>query len=118
MYNFFHLKLGESRAATIACAYLMLKKNYSATQVELWMLTKMGFLRIINIENTHILFMVPKQNKKGAPILHTCPSTLSKALQYMRNTREVQPNFGFLQQLAEMDNGLRKERYRQSGFRG
>ena len=58
------------------------------------------------------------QSKKGAPILHTYPSTLSKALQYMRNTREVQPNFGFLQQLAEMDNGLRKERYRQSGFRG
>jgi len=63
--------MGESRAATIACAYLMLKKNYSATQ----------------------------------------------ALQYMRNTREVQPNFGFLQQLAEMDNGLRKDRYRKYNYK-
>ena len=63
--------LGNSRAATIAAAYLMLKKNYSATQ----------------------------------------------ALQYMRNSREVQPNFGFLQQLADMDNGLRKDRYRKYNYK-
>merc|ERR1719474_1195491 len=30
----------------------------------------------------------------------------------MRKTREVQPNLGFLQQLATVDNDLRKERYR------
>jgi len=58
--------MGYSRAATIVAAYLMLKKNYTATQ----------------------------------------------ALMYMRNSREVQPNLGFLQQLAEVDNDLRKERYR------
>ena len=63
--------LGNSRAATIAAAYLMLKKNYSATQ----------------------------------------------ALQYMRSSREVQPNFGFLQQLADMDNGLRKDRYRKYNYK-
>ena len=63
--------LGNSRAATIAAAYLMLKKNYSATQ----------------------------------------------ALQYMRNSREVQPNFGFLQQLADMDNDLRKDRYRKYNYK-
>jgi len=63
--------LGNSRASTIACAYLMLKKGYSATQ----------------------------------------------ALQYMRNSREVQPNFGFLQQLATMDNSLRKERYRKYNYK-
>jgi len=62
--------MGTSRSATIACAYLMLKKGYSATQ----------------------------------------------ALQYMRNSREVQPNLGFLQQLAEKDNDLRKERYRKYTF--
>lgn len=62
---------GNSRAATIAAAYLMLKKNYSATE----------------------------------------------ALQYMRNTREVQPNFGFLQQLADLDNDLRKERYRKYNYK-
>ena len=62
---------GNSRASTIACAYLMLKKGYSATQ----------------------------------------------ALQYMRNSREVQPNFGFLQQLATMDNSLRKERYRKYNYK-
>ena len=63
--------LGNSRASTIACAYLMLKKGYSATQ----------------------------------------------ALQYMRSSREVQPNFGFLQQLASMDNSLRKERYRKYNYK-
>jgi len=57
---------GFSRAATIVAAYLMLKKNYTATQ----------------------------------------------ALMYMRNSREVQPNLGFLQQLANVDNQLRKDRYR------
>jgi len=34
------------------------------------------------------------------------------ALQYMRSSREVQPNLGFLQQLATLDNQLRKDRYR------
>jgi len=63
--------MGNSRAATIACAYLMLKKGYSATQ----------------------------------------------ALQYMRNTREVQPNVGFLQQLAVKDNELRKDRYRKYNYK-
>jgi len=63
--------MGNSRAATIAAAYLMLKKNYSATE----------------------------------------------ALQYMRSTREVQPNFGFLQQLAELDNSLRKDRYRKYNYK-
>merc|ERR1712039_14588 len=63
--------LGNSRAATIAAAYLMLKKNYSATA----------------------------------------------ALQYMRGTREVQPNFGFLQQLAELDNSLRRDRYRKYNYK-
>jgi len=58
--------MGYSRAATIVAAYMMLKKNYTATQ----------------------------------------------ALQYMRGSREVQPNMGFLQQLAGLDNGLRKDRYR------
>jgi len=58
--------MGYSRAATIVAAYMMLKKNYTATQ----------------------------------------------ALQYMRNSREVQPNMGFLQQLAGLDNNLRKDRYR------
>ena len=74
--------MGNSRCATIAAAYLMIKKDYSATQ----------------------------------------------ALQYMRNSRwkifqsqqsddfvfarEVQPNLGFLQQLAVKDNQLRKERYK------
>jgi len=58
--------MGYSRSASVVAAYLMLKKNYSATQ----------------------------------------------ALQYMRKTREVQPNLGFLQQLATVDNDLRKERYR------
>lgn len=62
--------MGNSRSATIAAAYLMLKKGYSATQ----------------------------------------------ALQYMRNSREVQPNLGFLSQLAEKDNQLRKERYRHYNF--
>merc|ERR1711879_775437 len=61
---------GNSRCATIAAAYLMIKKDYSATQ----------------------------------------------ALQYMRNSREVQPNLGFLQQLAVKDNQLRKERYRKYNF--
>ena len=42
---------------------------------------------------------------------------LSKALQYMRNTREVQPNFGFLQQLADLDNNLRKDRYRKYNYK-
>jgi protein-tyrosine phosphatase len=58
--------MGNSTSAAVATAYLMQKKNYTATQ----------------------------------------------ALQYMRKTREVQPNLGFLQQLAEQDNALRKERYR------
>jgi len=62
--------MGNSRCATIAAAYLMIKKDYSATQ----------------------------------------------ALQYMRNSREVQPNLGFLQQLAVKDNQLRKERYRKYNF--
>ena len=30
----------------------------------------------------------------------------------MRNSREVQPNLGFLQQLATYDNKLRQQRYR------
>ena len=63
--------MGFSRSATIACAYLMIKKGYSATQ----------------------------------------------ALQYMRNSREVQPNLGFLQQLAEKDNDLRKDRYRKYTYK-
>jgi len=63
--------MGFSRSATIACAYLMLRKGYSATQ----------------------------------------------ALQYMRSSREVQPNLGFLQQLAEKDNELRKDRYRKYNFK-
>jgi len=63
--------MGFSRSATIACAYLMIKKGYSATQ----------------------------------------------ALQYMRNSREVQPNLGFLQQLAEKDNDLRKDRYRKYNYK-
>ena len=58
--------MGYSRCSTIVAAYLMLKKNYTATQ----------------------------------------------ALQYMRNSREIQPNLGFLQQLATLDNQLRKDRYR------
>merc|ERR1712179_178675 len=58
-------------SATIACAYLMLRKNYSATQ----------------------------------------------ALQYMRGSREVQPNLGFLQQLAVKDNQLRKDRYRKYNYK-
>eukprot|EP00088_Acartia_fossae_P019420 TRINITY_DN21344_c0_g1_i1.p1 TRINITY_DN21344_c0_g1~~TRINITY_DN21344_c0_g1_i1.p1 ORF type:complete len:215 (-),score=46.44 TRINITY_DN21344_c0_g1_i1:230-874(-) len=58
--------MGYSRAATIVAAYMMLKKNFTATQ----------------------------------------------ALQYMRGSREVQPNMGFLQQLAGLDNNLRKDRYR------
>merc|ERR1719445_2175889 len=62
--------MGNSRSATIAAAYLMLKQNFSATQ----------------------------------------------ALQYMRGFREVQPNLGFLQQLAEKDNTLRKDRYRKYEF--
>ena len=60
-----------SRSATIACAYLMLRKGYSATQ----------------------------------------------ALQYMRNSREVQPNLGFLQQLAVKENELRKDRYRKYNYK-
>merc|ERR1711874_810149 len=63
--------MGFSRSATIACAYLMLRKGYSATQ----------------------------------------------ALQYMRGSREVQPNLGFLQQLAEKDNELRKDRYRKYNYK-
>merc|ERR1712106_446115 len=63
--------MGFSGSATIACAYLMLRKGYSATQ----------------------------------------------ALQYMRNSREVQPNLGFLQQLAEKDNELRKDRYRKYNYK-
>merc|ERR1711862_1091451 len=35
---------------------------------------------------------------------------IASYLQYIRSSREVQPNFGFLQQLADMDNGLRKDR--------
>merc|ERR1712059_52573 len=62
--------MGNSRSATIAAAYLMLKKDYTATQ----------------------------------------------ALQYMRNSREVQPNLGFLQQLAVKDNELRKDRYRKYNY--
>jgi len=58
--------MGHSRPSTIVAAYMMMKKNFTATQ----------------------------------------------ALQYMRNSREVQPNLGFLQQLAGLDNGLRKDRYR------
>merc|ERR1712241_698283 len=41
----------------------------------------------------------------------------TQALQYMRNSREVQPNFGFLQQLATMDNSLRKDRYRKYNYK-
>ena len=41
----------------------------------------------------------------------------TKALQYMRNSREVQPNLGFLQQLAEKDNDLRKNRYRKYNYK-
>jgi len=63
--------MGFSGSATIACAYLMLRKNYSATQ----------------------------------------------ALQYMRNSREVQPNLGFLQQLAVKDNQLRQDRYRKYNYK-
>jgi len=63
--------MGFSRSATIACAYLMIKKGYSATQ----------------------------------------------ALQYMRTSREVQPNLGFLQQLAVKDNTLRKDRYRKYNYK-
>ena len=36
---------------------------------------------------------------------------------YMRGTREVQPNFGFLQQLAELDNSLRRDRYRKYNYK-
>jgi len=67
---FVNCLMGFSRCSTIVAAYLMLKKNYSATQ----------------------------------------------ALQYMRGTREVQPNLGFLQQLATLDNQLRKDRYRKYNF--
>jgi len=58
--------MGYSRSAAVVTAYLMSKKNYSATQ----------------------------------------------ALMYMRQYREVAPNLGFLHQLAQHDNKLRKERYR------
>jgi len=40
----------------------------------------------------------------------------TQALQYMRGSREVQPNLGFLQQLATLDNKLRKDRYRKYNF--
>merc|ERR1712227_134121 len=49
--------------------------------------------------------------------LADCAEFIDRALQYLRNTREVQPNFGFLQQLAEMDNNLRKERYRKYNYK-
>lgn len=62
--------MGYSRCSAIVTAYLMKKKNYSATQ----------------------------------------------ALQYMRQFREVQPNLGFLHQIAGLDNTLRKERYRKYNF--
>ena len=47
-----------------------------------------------------------------APLLRSrsLMSTVLQALQYMRNSREVQPNLGFLQQLAVKDNQLRKDR--------
>jgi protein-tyrosine phosphatase len=62
--------MGYSRCSALVTAYLMKKKNYSATQ----------------------------------------------ALMYMRQFREVQPNLGFLHQLAGYDNDLRKERYRKYNF--
>ena len=40
-----------------------------------------------------------------------------QALQYMRGSREVQPNYGFLQQLAVKDNELRKDRHRKYNYK-
>lgn len=35
----------------------------------------------------------------------------------MRGSREVQPNYGFLQQLAVKDNELRKDRHRKYNYK-
>ncbi|XP_063859950.1 dual specificity protein phosphatase 3-like isoform X1 [Scylla paramamosain] len=59
-----HCFMGISRSSTIACAYLMLKKNMTAVD----------------------------------------------AIQTLRRNRAIYPNDGFLRQLADLDNKLRKER--------
>ncbi|XP_045130630.1 dual specificity protein phosphatase 3-like isoform X2 [Portunus trituberculatus] len=59
-----HCFMGVSRSSTIACAYLMLKKNMTAID----------------------------------------------AIQTLRRNRAICPNEGFLRQLADLDNKLRKER--------
>lgn len=58
-----HCFMGISRSSTIACAYLMLKKNMTAVE----------------------------------------------AIQTLRQNRPIYPNDGFLRQLADLDNKLRKE---------
>jgi protein-tyrosine phosphatase len=63
---FVNCLLGYSRSTAIVAAYLMKKKNMSA----------------------------------------------SEALLYLRKTREVKPNVGFLQQLGKLDDELRAQRYR------
>lgn len=59
-----HCFMGISRSATIACAFLMLKRRLGAQE----------------------------------------------ALETLRKNRSIYPNDGFLNQLADLDNKLRKER--------
>ena len=68
-------------------AYLMSKKNYSATEVSSY----------IDFSLDLLYFQW-------------------QALTYMRQFREIAPNLGFLHQLANLDNDLRKERYRKYNF--
>jgi len=63
---FVNCLLGYSRSAAIVAAFLMIKRNMTATQ----------------------------------------------ALTILRQEREVKPNVGFLQQLGQLDDELRKQRYR------
>ena len=72
---------GVSRSSTVVLAYLMLKKNMTAVDALLKVTVKSLFRKII-----HNIF------KK------------------VRESRDVKPNHGFLLQLADLDNNLRRQR--------
>ena len=83
--------MGNSRCATIAAAYLMIKKDYSATQALQYM------------RNSRLILI-------RMAIMINFQSFILRRFADCVLTREVQPNLGFLQQLAVKDNQLRKER--------
>ncbi len=80
---------GVSRSAAIVTAFLMLKRKVIFRPIS-------SFLSFTSLTDLNLLLQM----------------SASQAMQIMRRSREIRPNTGFLRQLGELDDKLRKNRYR------